>query len=497
MKEMQSRSTAISMMIQLLKGEKVDEQLLDQERRSNHLLSTLLNNRESLFLTQGLLFRMRFPKKNEQHRFLLVLEQSDAEKRMITMHSKEHRGHLYLWALFNRDYYTLGAHKMAYDVVSRCPQCAVMKTRRRNQSEESNLSSKSMNTWAVDHKGPIAVGNNKKWILCGVELNLRLVHFSLANDVSARTTAKLLFDGIIAHYGSAVEIISDRGTAFNNSLANELFLLGSTHHRLTSTAHPQADPAENFAVRKLSSALKAFITGRDFKEWASNLRYLQVLLNSSLIHPYLGLTPYQLLLNSESTFYHPILEVPEAPVQFSAFWKKWIEKSRELLKILKGRYDVYLCQKGSPRHTVESLGLEVGQVVWVRIFAYSTRLAYLSSLLPRFKPAKILAILGRTSLLLEDVESGRKINRHLTDVYPMKSVGNYSNLFQDSLTAHQTEAVEDFGNAPISDIPAMIPDGAKVEEMEREAEAEPEVEPEGASWEGRLRPRGRRVTSRL
>ena len=68
-----------------------------------------------------------------------------------------------------------------------------------------------MNKWAVDYKGPIMHGNSKYYILACVELNLRLVHFSIAKSLEATETAKLLFEGIIASYGSSIEIISDRG----------------------------------------------------------------------------------------------------------------------------------------------------------------------------------------------------------------------------------------------------------------------------------------------
>ena len=132
-----------------------------------------------------------------------------------------------------------------------------MKLRRRLRCERNNLTVGSLNSWAADFKGPLLLGLQKKWILCCVEVNIRFVHFSIANSLEAKEVARLLFEGIIASYGSAIEIMSDRGSSFLSKINTELFTLGSTHHRLTMTAHPQSEVAEGWAIRKFSSAMKA------------------------------------------------------------------------------------------------------------------------------------------------------------------------------------------------------------------------------------------------
>ena len=96
MKEIQNRSKPISMMVKILKGEKVDELSVDHERRSSFLFAKLFNNQQSLVVIDGLLFRAIFPTEGQTHQFCLVLENADAERRMVSLHSKEHRGHIYL-----------------------------------------------------------------------------------------------------------------------------------------------------------------------------------------------------------------------------------------------------------------------------------------------------------------------------------------------------------------------------------------------------------------
>ena len=118
--------------------------------------------------------------------------------------------------------------------------------------------------------------------------------------------------------------------------------------------------------------------------------------------------------------------------------------------------------------TVDSMGIQAGDTVWIRIFAFSERLAYLSSLLPRFKAARIIGILGKSSLMLEDSETGRRITRHLTDVYPIKPTGNFSNLFQGPREAIQQDVAEDFGGMKPSEIPEICLDGQDVDQLKRE-----------------------------
>lgn len=99
----------------------------------------------------------------------------------------------------------------------------------------------------------------QKVLLCCVELNFRLVHFQIANSLEAAEIARLLFEGLIANYGSCIEIHSDRGKSFLNKVNHALFTLGSIHHRLSNAYHPQSLISEGLAVRKFSSAMKAII----------------------------------------------------------------------------------------------------------------------------------------------------------------------------------------------------------------------------------------------
>ena len=300
---------------------------------------------------------------------------------------------------------------------------------------------------------------------------------------------------MIANYGSAIEILTDRGRSFLNKLNNALFTLGSIHHRLSNAYHPQSSISEGLAVRKFSGAMKTLICGRNLKEWTANVKFLQVLLNSSLIHPYLSQTPYQLLLNSKSTFYHPVLEMEEETLPYNKFWEERVKKFQQMTKVLKEKYDTYLNMRKGPRSTIFSMGIEKGKIVWIRIFAFSSRLAYLSSLLPRFKAARVIEILGKTSLVVEDLESGQKLTRHLTDVFPIKPTGNFSNLFLDSRQAQSQDIEEDFGGLSTKALPKLVLRGRDIDEIKQAEMVQQGTEE--PNWSQRLRKRGKKINYKV
>ena len=113
---------------------------------------------------------------------------------MINLHSKEHRGHLYLYTFFCKDFYAPNAFKVAYNVTARCPNCGQMKQKKKNKCQGANLTVGNLSSWAIDLKGPVQIGNQKKYLLCFVELNFRLVHFQIASSLEATEIARLLFE---------------------------------------------------------------------------------------------------------------------------------------------------------------------------------------------------------------------------------------------------------------------------------------------------------------
>ena len=165
-----------------------------------------------------------------------------------------------------------------------------------------------------------------------------------------------------------------------------------------------------------------------------------------------------------------------------------MQKLRDINKCLVDTYDVLLSQKSNKRQTVHTLGLKVGDVVWIRVFKVSKRLKYMKHLLPSWKLAKIVRINGMASLLCRDLETQRLISRHLQDCAPVKQVGNFSNLLTDTITGRSHEIEEDFGGLEADKVPNL--DGRAVDhELSKAKPPLSDVNEPQVGWKGRLRPR--------
>ena len=92
-----------------------------------------------------------------------------------------------------------------------------MKPKRRLKMDRLNVST-ARSLWGIDHKGAVKINDKDHYVLCCVELNLRLCVFCLSKTTSAKETAQLFFTNIICNYGSAVEVVSDRSKSFLNQL---------------------------------------------------------------------------------------------------------------------------------------------------------------------------------------------------------------------------------------------------------------------------------------
>ena len=373
---------------------------------------------------------------------------------------------------------------MSYEVVQRCPLCQQFRPKRKLQVERLNVSTARL-TWAIDHKCDMMLHGKPHFVFCAVEITYRLVSLTLCKSVSAQETAEIFFQNIICVYGGAVEIISDRSKSFLNDLFLNLLRLANTKIRVTSSYGQRANFAEERVVRKLSSALKAVCYSRDPKEWGDHLKYIQLCLNSSTVSPYLSQPPFALLMGSENSFFHPLLELQQSDLPFNKFWSNQIQKLQDINKVLIEKYDIFLAQKSNKRHTVTSLGLKVGDPVWMKIFQFSPRLKFMKHILPKYKLAKIEKILGQTTLILRNDDTGKLVSRNLQDCAPVKFTGNYGNLYTDSLTAQKTEIEEDFQGLEPSQIPYFDSIGLDREILE--AKKQTEREPE--DWNKRLRSR--------
>ena len=115
---------------------------------------------------------------------------------------------------------------------------------------------------------------------------------------------------------------------------------------------------------------------------------------------------------------------------------------RTIAQTMRRHYGAYLSVARPKHHTVESLGIKDGAKIYFKIYNYNNKLAYFSSLLPKFGIGTVIKTLSRTSLLIRNDATGKTVSRHLTDVFPYKAAPIYGNVYTDPLQARIDDVME-------------------------------------------------------
>ncbi len=124
--------------------------------------------------------------------------------------------------------------------------CTCQQRKSPNQAYQGPLNSLPVGfPWSkicIDHIGPLAMTQKgNRYILVITDTFSRYVEAIAVQDLSAKTTAQVLFDEIISRYGAPLELQSDRGTSFTASLIQELCDLFHIRKVFSSPYHPQTN----------------------------------------------------------------------------------------------------------------------------------------------------------------------------------------------------------------------------------------------------------------
>ena len=114
-------------------------------------------------------------------------------------------------------------------------------------------------------------------------------------NAKAETVAAFIFEEIICRHGVPKEILSDRGTHFNNALIDELCRRYQTKHRLTSSYRPQTNGMVERFNRTIGESLAKLVMDKDEeKEWDDYVNAI-LLAYRTRKHETTGFTPFYLI----------------------------------------------------------------------------------------------------------------------------------------------------------------------------------------------------------
>ena len=126
----------------------------------------------------------------------------------------------------------------------------------------------------LDLVGPLENANrnsvNYRYILTIIDRATKWIEAVPLVDKSAKTVAEAFFFHWISRFGSPLQVITDQGKEFNNSLFKELSKFIGFHHTRTTSYHPQSNGLLERQHRTIKQAIKAHIL-QEKSNWYDSL----------------------------------------------------------------------------------------------------------------------------------------------------------------------------------------------------------------------------------
>jgi transposase InsO family protein len=148
----------------------------------------------------------------------------------------------------------------------------------------------------IDIKGPLPLSTKRnRYLVVAMDYFTKWPEAKAIPNANAETVAKFIFEDIICRHGVPKEILSDRGTHFNNALIDELCRRYQTKHRLTSSYRPQTNGMVERFNRTIGESLAKLVMDKDGeKEWDDYVDAV-LLAYRTKKHETTGFTPFYLV----------------------------------------------------------------------------------------------------------------------------------------------------------------------------------------------------------
>ena len=284
---------------QLEAGERV---LAPQTRTSPTVDRRYFKDSDRLFLSHDVLYRK--VTLNEQEFEQLVLPMAFREVVFKAFHDDlGHQGRDRTTSLIKQRFYWPAMDSDIQQFVRQCNRCILRKSRQEKSAGLVNIfSTAPMEIICLDY---LSLERSKG----GVENVLVITdHFSRyaqaipTKNQTARTTARVLFDNFIVHYGFPARIHSDQGQTFESNLISELCAIAGVEKTRTTPYHPMGNgQCERFN----QTLLKMLGTMEEYQksDWKAHVPTLVHAYNATF-HKTTGYSPFFLMFGR-----HPRLAI--------------------------------------------------------------------------------------------------------------------------------------------------------------------------------------------
>ena len=127
--------------------------------------------------------------------------------------------------------------------------------------------------WGLDFVGPFtpaAARTGNKYVLVATDYCTKWVEAKPLRENTAAVTAKFLYEHIWCRFGCPIELISDQGSHFLNSVVRELTLHYAVVHKKSTPYYPQANGLAESTNKTLQNILRK-IVNENRTDWDTKL----------------------------------------------------------------------------------------------------------------------------------------------------------------------------------------------------------------------------------
>ena len=262
----------------------------------------LLRHWKNLFISDGILYRKTSLNGEEVSQLVLPLKYCD----MVFTHLHEnvgHQGQDRTLSLVKSRFFWPGFETDIINRVKNCERCIKRKTYPKPSAELVNIvSTQPMELVCIDFLSLEQSKGGFENVLVITDHFTRYAQAFPTRNQLAKTTAKVLFENFIVHYGFPARLHSDQGRNFESSVIKELCALAGVQKTRTTPYHPMGNGmVERFNQTLLN--MLGTLEDRQKDDWRSFVAPLVHSYNATK-HESTGYSPYFLMFGR-----HPRLAV--------------------------------------------------------------------------------------------------------------------------------------------------------------------------------------------
>jgi len=291
----QSQDQTISQLVENVRDGTKPSRTTDQK------FNTYLREWQHLVLFQGVLYRKTQVYGDE--RLQLVLPEALRVEVFNALHDDlGHQGRDRTVSLFKERFYFPGMDGYIADMVRKCQRCIRRKSKSTSAELTPIVSTAPMEVVCVDFLSLEKCKGGFENILVLTDHFSRYAQAFPTRNQTARTTAKILFENFVVHYGFPSRIHSDQGPNFESHLIKELCSLAGVEKSRTTPYHPMGN---GMVERFNQTLLKMLGTLEEAQkaDWKSHVPCLVHAYNATK-HESTGYSPYFLMFGR-----HPRLAI--------------------------------------------------------------------------------------------------------------------------------------------------------------------------------------------